>query len=82
MTTTIRPRHTSPRTASEHRRIAAKYSPSARELFVPLRKLLLASRPIIGDRKPIPGADGIKTPLRPIYGAPTFRNVLVDGELR
>lgn len=79
MTTTIHPRHTTRRNAAEHARIAKRYKPSARELFAPLRDRLLASRPIVGDMRPVPGADGVRTPLRPIYGAPTFRNVVVEG---
>lgn len=63
-------------------RIEAQYAPSARELFPALRLRLLSSRPIVGDMPPVRGADGITTPLRPIYGKPTFRNVIEDGELR
>lgn len=77
--TAIHPKHTNTRNAAEHRRIAARFLPSARDLFPVLREHLLASRPIIGDMKPIPGADGIKTPLRPIYGKPTFRNIEVGA---
>lgn len=82
MTTLIHPKHTTPRNAVEHTRIARRYRPSARELFPELRERLLSSRLIIGDMRPIPGADGVKTPLRPIYGKPTFRNVIEDGEHR
>lgn len=74
MSTLIHPKHTHTRNAAEHARIEKKFQPSAREVFAALRDRLLASRPIIGDMKPIPGADGITSPLRPIYGPPTFRN--------
>lgn len=80
--TTVHPKHTDPRTAREHARIGARYAPSVRELFPVLRERLLASRPIIGDRKPRPGAAGISTPLEPIYGKPTYRNAVKDGQLR
>lgn len=63
----------------ERERIERKLRPSARDLFPTLRERLLTSRPIIGDRKPRRGADGVSTPLEPVYGAPTFRNVLVEG---
>ena len=59
----------------ERLRIERQYAESAREVFTLLRPVLLASRPIVGDQKPVPGADGVNTPLRPIYGKPTFRNV-------
>lgn len=81
MSTLVHPRHTNRRNAAEHTRIAKRYLPSARELFGPLRDRLLASRKIIGDMPPVPGADGVKAPLRPIYGAPSYRNVVVEGVL-
>ncbi len=82
-TTTIRPRHTHIRNAAEHRQIAARYKPSARELFPILRDRLLASRPVIGERKTVIGRDSAgrrKFRRTPIYGTPTFRNALVEGE--
>ena len=82
MSTTIHPRHTTRRTVAEHSRIAARFRPSARELFGPLRDRLLASRKIVGDMPPIPSADGVSAPLRPIYGPPSFRNVVVEGVLQ
>lgn len=52
---------------------------SARDLFPALCERLLASRPIIGDQKPRPGADGITSTRLPIYGKPTFRNVIDEN---
>lgn len=74
--TIINPKHTSTRNASEHARIAARYEGSARELFPPLRALLLASRPVIGERVTFPhkGRNRLKPKREPIYGTPTFRN--------
>lgn len=63
----------------ERERIERRLDPSARELSVALVGRLRASRPIVGDMKPIPGADGITTPLRPVYGKSTFRNVIENG---
>ncbi|WP_066041964.1 hypothetical protein [Herbiconiux solani] len=60
----------------EARLRSAHLQPGAREVFPVLRERLLASRPIVGDKKPRHGADGIRTPLEPIYGKPTFRNVI------
>lgn len=48
-------------------------APSARELFPLLRARLLASRPYIGQREN-PAGD-----ITPIYGAPTFRNVIDES---
>jgi hypothetical protein len=70
------------RERNEANRRAAALQPTAREMFPYLRVRLLASRPIIGDKPPRPGADGTTTPLEPIYGKPTFRNVIEDGEHR
>lgn len=59
--------------------------PSAREWFPYLRQRLLDSRPIIGERVVIPrdakpdSKGVIRTSTVPIYGKPTFRNILVDG---
>lgn len=63
----------------ERQRIEGRLRPSARDLFPMLRERLLASRPIVGDMRPIKGADGVNTPLRPVYGAPRFRNRLDEN---
>ncbi len=58
---------------------------SARELFPILREKLLASRPVVGqDRGPYKrDKTGRKRYFgktsTPIYGAPTFRNIIKDG---
>lgn len=57
----------------------ARLRPSARELFAVLRERLLASRPIIGYQKPLPGAYGIASTRLPIYGRPTFRNAIDEN---
>lgn len=64
----------------ERERLEQGLQPSARERFASLVVRLRASRPIVGDMKPIRGADGITTPRRPIYGKPTLRNVIEDGK--
>lgn len=58
---------------------------SARELFPILRQKLMDSRPEIGqDRGPFKlDKTGRKRYLgkpTPVYGAPTFRNAIVDGK--
>lgn len=63
----------------ERSMIAARYRASARDLFPDLRACLLASRPIVGDQKPVPYADGVTAPLRPVYGKTTFRNVIDEN---
>ncbi|MFT4281225.1 hypothetical protein [Microbacterium sp.] len=77
----MRARHyAAPRpTVVERERIERKLRPSARDLFPVLRTRLLESRPIIGDQKPRRGADGIRTTLLPVYGKPTFRNVVDEN---
>lgn len=65
---------------AERERLERRVQPSARERFESLVERLRASRPIVGDMKPIPGADGITSVLRPVYGKPTFRNVIEDGK--
>ncbi|AUG28789.1 MULTISPECIES: hypothetical protein [Microbacterium] len=87
MNTTVHPRHTTARNAGEHSRIARRYRPSARELFTVLRERMYQSRPIIGERVVMPGAMPdwrgiIRTSTVPIFGKPTFRNVIEDGEHR
>lgn len=80
--TELHPRHLMSgdrRLLGERLRIAAKVKPSAREQFADLRVRLLASRPIIGDQKPRRGADGISSPRLPIYGKPTFRNIIDEN---
>lgn len=52
----------------ERQRIEGRLRPSARDMFPGLRDRLLASRPIVGE---IDGA--------PIFGKPTFRNVIEGG---
>lgn len=77
----LHPRHVrDARQLRERRAIASRYRASARDLFPDLRTRLLASRPIIGDQKPRRGADGISSPLLPVYGKPTFRNVIENGQ--
>lgn len=84
--TTVHPRHTSPRRAREHAAIAARYQPSARELFPQLVERLHNSRPVIGEKHVVPvGAKPnrkgvLPTVAVPIFGAPTFRNRIVGGE--
>jgi hypothetical protein len=65
---------------SERSRLTLGVHLSARELFPILRDRLLSQRPIIGDRKPRPGADGVTSTLLPIYGKSTFRNVIENGK--
>ncbi|MDF2916592.1 MAG: hypothetical protein K0S70_809 [Microbacterium sp.] len=60
--------------------IELRYQPSAREILPVLRDRLLSQRPIVGDRKPRPGADGVTSTLLPIYGKSTFRNVIENGK--
>lgn len=65
----------------EGARIALAYEPSARELFPELRERLHASRPVIGQNRGAYRRDrsGRKRYLNaptPIYGRPTFRNVM------
>lgn len=70
------------RLARERAGIARRYQPSAREFFPVLRETLLASRPVIGERKTVVGRDKIgraKYRREPIYGKPTFRNVAGSG---
>lgn len=56
----------------------------ARSTFDVLRQRLLASRPIIGERRVVIGVDSIgrkryrKDP-EPIYGPPTFRNKIDES---
>lgn len=45
-----------------------QYSPSARDVFPMLRQRLLESRPVIG-----------RMGTQPIYGKPTFRNVIDEN---
>ena len=76
----LHPRHlVDARMIRERRVIASRYRASARDLFPGLRARLLASRPIIGDQKPRRGADGITSTLLPVYGAPTFRNIIDEN---
>ncbi|WP_439593917.1 hypothetical protein [Microbacterium sp.] len=50
---------------------------SAREWFAYLRPVLLASRPIVGERTLLHVRDSKGRPkVEPIYGPPTFRNVI------
>lgn len=61
-----------------------RYAPSARELFPTLRDRLLASRPVIGTKATFPKVGraqgrGLIAKTEPIYGSPTFRNV-IDAE--
>lgn len=80
--TELHPRHTmigDRRVLGERLRIASRVRPSAREQFADLRVRLLASRSIIGDQKARRGADGITSPRLPLYGKPTFRNVIENG---
>lgn len=58
---------------------------SARELFPILREKLLASRPQIGlnrgaYRRDKSGRKRYFNDPTPIFGAPTFRNIIKDGE--
>lgn len=76
----VHPRHlVDVRMRRERHAIASKYRASARDLFPALRERLLGSRPIIGDQKPRRGADGITSTLLPVYGPPTFRNVIDEN---
>lgn len=76
----LHPRHRrDARMIRERSMIASRYRASARDLFPALRERLLGSRPIVGDQKPIRGADGVTAPLRPVYGKPTFRNVIDEN---
>lgn len=54
---------------------------SAREIFPGARERLLASRPIAGYQRD-KQRNGRMVPGDPIYGKPTFRNVIEDGEHR
>lgn len=65
---------TTARAAAEHRAIANRYRPSARELFPALRARLLASRPVLAV------TDEGTPRERVVLGKPTFRNVIEDGE--
>lgn len=76
-----------PGLVAERARIARRYEPTARERFPVLRDRLLASRPVIGTRARFPKIGpkqgrGIVAETWPIYGAPTFRNVIENGEHR
>jgi hypothetical protein len=53
--------------------------PSARELFPQLRERLLGSRPIVGHTVEVFHANGDRTGGKPIFGKPTFRNVIEHG---
>jgi hypothetical protein len=76
----IHPRYRSTAMAREHSFLSRVYYPSARELFEILQPRVIAARPVIGDKKPRPGADGVTTPLEPIYGRSTYRNVALQRE--
>jgi hypothetical protein len=88
VSTRVHPRHTrGVRQQAEHARIAAKYLPSAREVFEIANQLRLDSRPVLkAARRVVKGPDGKRLPqpvqLPPVYGAATFRNVIEDGEWR
>ncbi|GAA4762327.1 hypothetical protein [Microbacterium gilvum] len=71
MSRAARFRRPSPALAAERMRLQASVRPTAREMFPILRERLLASRPVIGE------IDGT-----PVYGEPTFRNVIENGVLR
>ncbi len=87
VTTTIHPRHASrlARVQREHAVIESRFAPSARELFGPLRDRMLASRPVVGTRIFVPAGARpdkkgvLRTESAPIFGKPTFRNVIVEG---
>lgn len=83
----LHPRHlVDARMIRERRVIASRYRASARDLFPALRERLLASRPIIGTKATFPKLSlqkraprGIIAKTEPIYGAPTFRNVIDEN---
>lgn len=54
--------------------------PSAREWFKLLRPRLLQSRPVVDTTREVFHADGSHTGGKPIYGKPTFRNVIEKGK--
>lgn len=62
------------RTVAERLRMVGRAKPSARDLFPPLRERLLASRPVLAF------IDEGTPSQRVIFGEPTFRNVIVNGE--
>lgn len=56
-----------------------QYSPSARDVFPMLRARLLGSRPVVGFTAEVFHADGSRTESQPIFGKPTFRNVIDEN---
>lgn len=65
----------------QHR--ARTVEPSAREMFAIGRQLLLASRPVLEvvNHRYLKDAKGKPVKVT-VYGPPTFRNVIEDGELK
>lgn len=86
-TITTTPAPTIAPTRSE-RKAAARFAaeqqmrlkPSARDLHRFLLPQLRRSRPVVGTTPETFHADGTRTGGAPIYGRPTFRNVIVNGE--
>lgn len=70
---------------AERLRIEGRLRPSARELFPANVERLMASRPVIGERVIVPRGSKpddkgvIRTSTVPVYGAPTFRNVINEN---
>jgi hypothetical protein len=52
---------------------------SARDIFPILRGYLLDSCPVVGEYVL---TDDPRGPRRKVYGKPTYRNVIIDGQLR
>lgn len=72
-------RRASARLQAERAWIAGRYKPSARELFPVLVERLLASRPVLGFTPETYHANETVTGGQPIFGKPTFRNVIENG---
>lgn len=68
----------------ERERVEKAFRPDARAWFLPLRWRLLTSGPVIAaavmGTHTIDGREYVVKPA--VYGKPTFRNVIEDGEHR
>lgn len=71
------------RLVQEREVLESRVAPSTRDIWPGLRARLLASRPVVGERVHPHLTDAKGKPLRePVFGAPTFRNVIEDGVLQ